>query len=163
MNQTDYSLEAGLSANSEGLLRRSVVFSTALYLIRTKNIKQVRDTFLQGAFGDGVPGSGAAGKLQSAGPAAGDRPDPSASGPLRPYGISHTGRSPVRIGGKSEILRRIRTVHTAFVRKTFGIYPSDHEGTAGSGKSYVRSAKKRMTFFVIYFLFFLFSFLGFHV
>lgn len=46
--ESNYHLEAGLSAHSEGLLRRSMVFSTALHLVRTKNIKQGRDTFLQG-------------------------------------------------------------------------------------------------------------------
>ena len=34
--------------NSEELLWRSMVFITVLYLVRTKNIKEVRDTFLQG-------------------------------------------------------------------------------------------------------------------
>ena len=38
----DYSPEDSLSDNSEELLQRSTVFSTVLYLIRTKNIKQVR-------------------------------------------------------------------------------------------------------------------------
>ena len=37
-----------LSDNSEELLWRSMVFSTVLYLVRTKNVKQIRDTFLQG-------------------------------------------------------------------------------------------------------------------
>ena len=33
---------------SEELLRRSMVFSSVLYLVRTKDIKQVWGTFLQG-------------------------------------------------------------------------------------------------------------------
>ena len=36
-----------LSDNSEELLWRNVVFSTGLYLVRTKNIKQVRDTMFK--------------------------------------------------------------------------------------------------------------------
>ena len=36
-----------ISQITEQLLQRSMVFSTVLYLVRTKNIKQVRDTFLQ--------------------------------------------------------------------------------------------------------------------
>ena len=36
----DKSLEDNLSDNSEELLQRSMVFSTVLYLVRTKNIKQ---------------------------------------------------------------------------------------------------------------------------
>ena len=50
MSQTeDNSLEDSFSYNSEELLlQRSMVFSTVLYLVRRKNIKQVRDTFLQG-------------------------------------------------------------------------------------------------------------------
>jgi len=36
------------SHNSEELIWKSTVFSTVLYLVRIKNIKQVRDTFLQG-------------------------------------------------------------------------------------------------------------------
>ena len=49
MSQTeDYSPGDSLSDNSEELLQRSMVFSTVLYLFRTKNIKQVSDRFLQG-------------------------------------------------------------------------------------------------------------------
>ena len=49
MSQTeDYILEDSLLDNSEKLLQRILVFSTVLYLVRTKNIKQIRDTFLQG-------------------------------------------------------------------------------------------------------------------
>lgn len=49
MSQTeDYILEDSLFDNSEKLLQRILVFSTVLYLVRTKNIKQIRDTFLQG-------------------------------------------------------------------------------------------------------------------
>ena len=49
MNQTeDYSPRDSLSDNPEELLWRSMVFSTVLYLVRTKNIRQVRDTFLKG-------------------------------------------------------------------------------------------------------------------
>ena len=49
MSQTeDYSPEASFLDYSEKLPRRSMVFSTVLYLVRTKNIKQGRDTFLQG-------------------------------------------------------------------------------------------------------------------
>ena len=44
----DYSPEDSLSDSSEELLRRSMVFNPVLYLVRTKNIKQVRGTFLQG-------------------------------------------------------------------------------------------------------------------
>ena len=44
----DYSPKASLSDYSEELLWRSKAFSTVLYLVRTKNIKQVRDTFFQG-------------------------------------------------------------------------------------------------------------------
>ena len=44
----DYSPEDSLSDNSEELLQRSVVFSTVLHLVRTKNLKQVRCTFLRG-------------------------------------------------------------------------------------------------------------------
>ena len=48
MSQTeDYSPEDSLSDNAEELLRRSRVFSTDLCLVRTKNIHQVRDRFLQ--------------------------------------------------------------------------------------------------------------------
>ena len=50
MSQTeDYSLGDSLSYNFEELLQRRMVLSTVLYLVRTKNIKQVRDTFLQGS------------------------------------------------------------------------------------------------------------------
>ena len=49
MSQTeDYSPEDSLSDYSVGLLWRSMIFSTVLYLLRTKNIKEVGDTFLQG-------------------------------------------------------------------------------------------------------------------
>ena len=49
LSQTeDYSPEDNFSYNSEEPLWRSMVFSTVLYLVRIKNIKQVRDTFLQG-------------------------------------------------------------------------------------------------------------------
>ena len=44
----DYSLGDSLSYNFEELLQRRMVLSTVLYLVRTKNMKQVRDTFLQG-------------------------------------------------------------------------------------------------------------------
>ena len=40
--------EAYFPDDSEKLFRRCRIFSTVLYLVRTKNIKQVRDTFLQG-------------------------------------------------------------------------------------------------------------------
>ena len=40
--------EAHFPDDSEKLLLRSKVFSTVLYLVRTKNIKQVRVTFIQG-------------------------------------------------------------------------------------------------------------------
>ena len=49
LSQTeDYSPEARFPDVSEKLLQRSRVFSTGLYLVRTKTIKQVRETFLQG-------------------------------------------------------------------------------------------------------------------
>ena len=49
MSQTeDYIPEDSFLDNSEKLLQRILVFSTVLYLVRTKNIKQIRDTFLQG-------------------------------------------------------------------------------------------------------------------
>ena len=49
MRQTeDYIPGDTLSYNSKELLQRSVVFSTVSYLVRGKNVKQVRDTFLQG-------------------------------------------------------------------------------------------------------------------
>ena len=44
----DHSPEDSFPDYSEKLLQRSMVFSTALRLVRTKNIKQVRDTFLEG-------------------------------------------------------------------------------------------------------------------
>ena len=40
--------EAYFPDDSEKLFRRCRIFSTVLYLVRTKNIKQVRDTFPQG-------------------------------------------------------------------------------------------------------------------
>ena len=47
LSQTeDYSPEDNFSYNSEEPLWRSMVFSTVLYLVRTKNVRQVRDTFL---------------------------------------------------------------------------------------------------------------------
>ena len=49
MSQTeDYSAEAGFPDDSEKLLWRSRVFNTVSCLVRTKNIKEVRETFLQG-------------------------------------------------------------------------------------------------------------------
>lgn len=48
LSQTeDDSQEDRFSDNSEKLLCRSMVFSTVLGLVRTKNIKRIRDTFLQ--------------------------------------------------------------------------------------------------------------------
>ena len=45
MSQTeDYSLGTIFPDDSEKLLYRSMVSNTVLYLVRTKNIKQVRDT-----------------------------------------------------------------------------------------------------------------------
>ena len=44
----DYSPEASFPDFSEKLLWRSRVFSTVLRLVRTKNVQQVRETFLQG-------------------------------------------------------------------------------------------------------------------
>ena len=41
-------LEVSFPGDTEKLLSRSRVFSTGLYLVRTKNIKQVRVRFLQG-------------------------------------------------------------------------------------------------------------------
>ena len=47
MSQTeDYSLGDSLSDYSVELLLRSTVFSTVLCLVRTKNIKLVREAFL---------------------------------------------------------------------------------------------------------------------
>ena len=47
LSQTeDGILEDCLLGNYGELLWRSMVFSTVLYLLRTKNVKQVRDTFL---------------------------------------------------------------------------------------------------------------------
>ena len=42
------SLWDSLSDHSEALLWRSMVFGTVVYFVRTKCIKQVRETFLQG-------------------------------------------------------------------------------------------------------------------
>ena len=48
LSQTeDYSPEDRVSDNSEELLWRRMVLGTVLYLVRTKNIKQVKKTFLQ--------------------------------------------------------------------------------------------------------------------
>ena len=48
LSQTEvYNPEDSLSDNTEGLLPRSMVFSTVLCLFGTKNIKQVMGTFLQ--------------------------------------------------------------------------------------------------------------------
>ena len=48
MSQTeDCSPGDRLSDNSEEPLQRSMVFSTVLCLVRTKNIRQFRDTFLR--------------------------------------------------------------------------------------------------------------------
>ena len=46
MSQTEAWKKA--SHNFEELIWKSTVFSTVLYLVTTKNIKQIRDTFLQG-------------------------------------------------------------------------------------------------------------------
>ena len=49
MSQTeDYSLEDSFPGYSKKLLQGSMVFNMVLYLVRTKNIKQVMDIFLQG-------------------------------------------------------------------------------------------------------------------
>ena len=49
LSQTeDYSPAGNLSDNSEELLQRSMVLDTVSHLVRTKNIKQLRDTSLQG-------------------------------------------------------------------------------------------------------------------
>lgn len=49
MSRTEgYGVEACFPDYFEQLPQRSRVFSTDLYLIRTKNIKQVRNTLLQG-------------------------------------------------------------------------------------------------------------------
>lgn len=49
MNQTeDCSPEIGFPDDSAKLLQRSKVSSTILCLVKTKNIKPVRETFLQG-------------------------------------------------------------------------------------------------------------------
>ena len=49
LSQTeDCSPEASFPDYREELLWRNILFSTVLYLVRRKNIKQVRDTFLQG-------------------------------------------------------------------------------------------------------------------
>lgn len=49
MSQTeDSSLEDSLSYDPEELFQRRMVFSTVLERVRTKTIKQVKDTFLQG-------------------------------------------------------------------------------------------------------------------
>lgn len=43
----DHSPGDSLSGHSEDLLWGSLVFSTILYLVRSKNIKQVKDRFFQ--------------------------------------------------------------------------------------------------------------------
>ena len=49
LSQTeDYSPEASFPDYSEKLLQRSMVFSIVLCVVRTNNIKQVKDIFLQG-------------------------------------------------------------------------------------------------------------------
>ena len=51
MSQTeDYSLEDSFPDYSEKLLQGSTVFNMVLYLVKTKNIKQAMDIFLQGFY-----------------------------------------------------------------------------------------------------------------